>query len=360
VGDGGDPVPSRDDAGDATVVPEATVDGSEVTRDSTTAPDAPGAPDTLSPYDTAPDGLDVGFLDAAVDPDAVAAGGAACDAWAAAYCDRLKTCRAHVFATTFTDLSNCRARESLVCNATILAYGTGASAKTVNACVAAIATTGCAVVYQRPPPECVPPKGAFPDGSRCTAHASCASGFCDGIANDGTAGCGTCMSPSPHSCSGGTGTCGVEYYCQDRAFAQCVRFVALGEDCSADARSCVTNAQCDATTKRCVPASAKLGDPCDFLGPMCADDLQCDFTTHTCQPVPVHAAGEPCTYAYTDSGRTCVAGTTCRLTSVDASGPTCLATSADGAACGPGLPECTFPAACRGDRCVLPDRNACL
>jgi hypothetical protein len=124
----------------------------------------------------------------------------------------------------------------------------------------------------------------------------------------------------------------------------CTTRAAIGQPCDSNSDlRCVSNATCDSATKRCVAAVTNAeGGPCTTSGqPGCVQGLICDFTTvdggssGTCR---AKRSSGPCTMDFQCANAYRCAG--------PSGAAACTAPKAVGAACTPGLHECSLLGYC--------------
>lgn len=204
------------------------------------------------------------------------------------------------------------ARMRLACSSALSLPGNAVTPAGLTVCANKIKDVGCNFDSDDIP-ECDFDTGTLADGAACSSGSQCKSGSCKKTVTETS-----------------SSACGV---CEAR--------VAVGGDCSAEGSSCVSDARCDATTKKCVAIVRNgVGGSCDSTkGEQCQSGLVCDFTTKICKErgaVGAACSGtSPC-----QSGLQCSPTTRTCVTPVLANeGQACGGTS--GASCAAGL-RCDF------------------
>jgi hypothetical protein len=222
----------------------------------------------------------------------------ACSTYADAYRSYTQKCAAEssvsISDTRWPQLQD---RMKAACTSALTLPGTAITPAALTVCANAIRGASCNTDSDDLP-QCDFDKGTLADGAACTTGNQCQSGSCKKTATE----------------TGSTG-CGV---CQPR--------IAIGGDCSTDNSTCVTDARCDFTTKKCVAVVRNgVGGSCDSAkGESCLSGLYCDFTTKICKERG--AAGATCS-----SSAPCQTGLQCSATTKTCTAPTL---AAEGQACG--------------------------
>ncbi len=296
----------------------------------------------------------------------------ACNAVAAARCQRLASCSTADLDKRFADEPTCEARQKLVCLAGLAAPDTGATATTANTCATTIPGESCDEFLGNDPTDaCLPQTGARASGAPCELSGQCSTMFC-AVASD--ASCGTCQATPVAGTSCASSGCGPDLVCVATT-QTCQAPVPSAGACSADL-PCTQGTTCvgaDAGTGvkgTCMAEVTTVGAACDpkrATGPDCSADagLACNTTTKQCATQPIVAAGMTCG-PVDGVGVRCAAGATCVKATGSQTG-TCTAPAADGDACDTASgPACLYPAKCvvgsaggTAGTCALPGDPTC-
>ena len=290
----------------------------------------------------------------------------ACAAVAKAVCDRRVACSGKINATgvgiirMFGTMTECLARQQLVCVNAFHAPGSGHSLASEQECAQAFAGYSCADFFANNAPAACQPAGARLNGASCAFDAQCKSGFCTG---ERRAQCGTCA-PEPavgDSCA--ASDCGRGQSC-DATSMTCKLPAASGDACDSN-DDCGYGLVCMSAAAAggagtCKPAVSDLGAPCGGMMPVCdlVQGLFCGGAVgaKTCVATMFVGDAASCGVLAADAFAACTAGACYTATGQAGVGEKgiCKANAADGAACdiktGPG---CEFPA-----RCVLGNGTA--
>lgn len=279
-----------------------------------------------------------------------------------------------------SDLAGMQSRFDTVCNAAISLPGSGITEASLEACVAAIKSGGCAVGAESSGP-CAFDTGTLSAGATCVSNWQCESGYCttEEVAPDGgMSACGTCKAAATAGQSCDATPCGPGLVCTfgSTGTEACVAMTSVGEGSACD----VAGAQCnqglycndgtcaatlaagalcqseDACTQPLVcPMQAGAASTCQGAGQLgapcggdqdCAASLACSQSR--CATVTWVSAGQPCSdTAY------CLVGD-CPFNGTTAAG-TCPTVIPDGQPCNANDPTqtCDTFASCIGGTCVL-------
>jgi hypothetical protein len=286
-----------------------------------------------------------------------------------------------------SEVTRIQGRFDTLCADALALPGAGITASTLESCVAAIKSGGCAVADQENGP-CSFTTGSLAAGSSCVTEAQCQSGTCTAgneAPDGGTLLCGTCATPVAigQSCANGQG-CGPNAVCNygtgtSSPTCAAITFGTAGAPCNESTTQCSAGLVCDVMTQKCA-APGGAGAACDSdqaciaplvcppaasgastcqspvaAGAACTDDadcasgLGCTQTTHQCAAVTWVSAGQPCS----DTARCLVGG--CPSTGSTVGG-TCPTVIADGQPCNESdstTSTCDTFANCEGGTCVL-------
>lgn len=302
------------------------------------------------------------------------AGNAACADLAAARCQKRDMCTGGLGnERQYGDLTTCKARDVLGCEAALGAPGTSATPAFYESCSQAIGGESCGDWFgNAPPAACVPAPGARANGQACSFNAQCASTWC---AVPKGAACGACAAlPKVGDACDTTADCGRGLLCAPAN--TCATPVQASGTCDSS-RPCAAGLTCVGETKTapgaCMAAGATAGAACDpkhQTAAGCDGNLGLACIGTTCAKIQLVGAGAPCG-ALTDAGTVedvaaCTGGALCVMPQGSKSG-NCVAPAADGAACdATNGPPCLAPARCvtasdasTAGVCTLPSSNAC-
>ena len=318
----------------------------------------------------------------------------ACADSANASCTERNTCSLNSFLVDldYGTEATCVSRTQQTCVNALSAKGTGTTAATIEACVAAYPSYTCTAFYEdAPPTACVPPAGTLATGAACGASAQCASTYC---ATGAYAVCGTCQPlPVAGAACQVDADCGRNLSCTKAAgsttmtMGVCTAWIASGGACLTGTSTCAPGLACvgdDVTTKTmgmCATQGATVNAACDAdrktaancsgdLGLICVPAAKTSGVG-TCQAITLAMPGQPCG----DVGAAPITGyAECQLgfcqkaATTDTMG-TCVANIADEAACStdPTTAPCGTPAKCvpssagsMTGTCTLPNASTCM
>jgi hypothetical protein len=290
----------------------------------------------------------------------------ACAAVAKAICDKRVACSGKIntegvgIIRMFGTMTECLARQALLCTGGFHAPGSGHSLATAEECVNALPNYACADFVANNAPSSCQPTGARIAGAACAFNAQCKSGFCTGEKN---AACGTCATEPAVGASCVGSDCGRGQIC-DGTSSTCKTPGAANDPCDSN-DDCGYGLVCLSVAAAggagtCKAAASDVGAACGGMMPVC-DGVQGLFCAGAagakkCVATTFVGDGAPCGVLGGDSFAGCTAGAC--YTAKGLAGPgemgACKANAADGAACdvatGPG---CEFPA-----RCILGNGTA--
>jgi len=260
--------------------------------------------------------------------DAGGQASAACASFAAAVCDKLKTCTPFVLGVLYGNAIVCQARLTLSCLPSFAAPGTSATPAKTTACEQSIAALGCPQFLAADwGPACKTDPGTFAVGAPCADDAQCATTFC---ARAPDAACGICQ-PST------------------KAGDPCVRgSCSAGTVCPAGQSTCIT------------PVPGKVGDPCT-AEEQCdlAHAVGCNTGSAKCLSLTLASAQGSCgaNSIVPTSYAVCPASGTCSALL----GGRCSSAAADNASCSTADTgtHCLPPARCVAARCTVVDATSC-
>jgi hypothetical protein len=262
------------------------------------------------------------------------------------------------------------------CEQFITLPGTSFDVSTLEACTAAMKSSGC----QDPatPNPCYPSTGSRTAGASCADPLQCQTGECTAGsvgANGEAAACGTCV-PAAAVGQACTGPCAPDAACLPgsggTSTCVAVTFGAAGASCNGATTQCSGSLVCNTVEAKCA-APAGAGAPCgadqDCAFPLicpaasgtstckspgsigapcssafdCADGMNCPASSHTCAAPTWASAGQPCS-----DNVLCLVGE-CPPSGV------CPAVIADGQPCkaNDATAVCDTWAQCLGGVCVL-------
>jgi hypothetical protein len=257
----------------------------------------------------------------------------ACENFEVTYCEALRACGSDSLDATFCEdriESWCLAPDRVV-------DGPDAQQRCTDA-VARLTCDELLVTLIEDIPECRL-RGSRENGSACTTHDQCETGFCtNDDDDDGGGACLRCRTPREEgeSCDLPT-DCALGTMCWNE---RCQKSRDLGEPCSAEG-FCGFNMRC--ADGICSPMP-RLGEPC-FQGIMCDYfnfAIWCDTDLGICVAEGGPAAGEPCSRdGYCAPGALCTGGGICR------------AHHGQGESCNPDVP-CTPYLSCEDGICQRP------
>jgi hypothetical protein len=299
-------------------------------------------------------GSDAGYEASVFDAVGVtSADTAACTEAALATCALMARCSPHNLAENYGVEDTCITRQTISCEISLLAPGTGKTLAETTMCAVAEGAESCTDdLNLAPPGACRQQVGHGGTGSACGHSAQCASGFC---AIEPQNDCGTCqLAPTVGASCASLTSCGQGLDCMTDT---CVAYVTeMGEACSPTA-PCGAGLACvmqgSATSGVCESEAETVGATCDPTGAGCDRNvnLWCvndptlpDFGT--CQPVAYAMPGSPC-YVVNGVQTYCALGTC--VPNGDGSGATCVGRAGDGEPCNSvSGPACISPSRCVG------------
>jgi hypothetical protein len=285
-----------------------------------------------------------------------------------------------------SELAHYQSRFDTLCTQDLALPGVSLTAESLEACVAAIKATGCAVLNDDQGGPCNFATGSLNAGASCSTDAQCASASCSAeniLPDGGVMTCGTCapLIPIGGACtdvnqacgpgatcapsatgaetcaaitSGGAGaSCAIEtVQCAEGLVCNpsgvCAAPGAAGTACQED-QQCASPLVCPAITGTgtCQPPSA-VGGPCSG-GSGCQSGLACNFSTHQCVAVTWVQPGQPCN----GGNLVCLSGS-CPISGSSDTG-TCPTIIPDGQPCDSTsiASICDTFANCTGGVCVL-------
>ncbi len=257
-----------------------------VSADADTLPEgSPGA-------DAAPD---AGAADATSDAGGDASIAAACQDFAYAYCNRLKTCSSTLFQERYGTESTCESIQRTTCTISNTTPSTTQTPTSTEACVAELGSWTCTdfIYTQNRPPACLSEAtGTRPNGASCAISTQCQSTYC-ALPSDQA--CGTCAPAEPGApCE--TEACPSGLAC---VAGTCVAYVDQGAACSAS-QPCNEGLTCAPGTAPgsmiCQPGETTQGAPCSFTGAGCDvfSGLACNAQTGVCEVMQLVQPGQAC------------------------------------------------------------------
>ncbi len=284
-----------------------------------------------------------------------------------------------------SEIARVQSRFDTLCAEALALPGVGITSANLEACVAAIQSTSCAVLDDEYG-ACSFTSGSLGEGASCVTNAQCGTGACSAgvqASDGGTTVCGVCSAAVPlgGSCTNGQ-SCGPDAICNYGAMGDqtCVAVVNVGEGgaCNTAFERCNSGLQCNSSGVCAAPGDAGAAcqsdlqcaaplvcpsvngaaSTCQPAGPVgapcnsaveCTSGLGCDFTSHQCTSVTWVAAGQPCN----GGSISCLVGS-CPAGNPGANG-NCPTVIPDGQPCNPtdGTTTCDTFAQCTQGVCVL-------
>ncbi len=286
-----------------------------------------------------------------------------------------------------SEIARVQSRFDKLCADALALPGVGITSASLEACVAAIQSTSCAVLDDQYG-ACSFTSGSLAAGASCLTDAQCGTGDCSAgvqAPDGGITVCGVCSAAVPlgGSCANGQ-SCGPNAMCNFGAMADetCVAVVSVGEGgaCNSAFDRCNSGLQCNSSGVCAVPegpgaacrsdwdCAPPLACPAPAAGPStcqpegavgapcydaaeCTSGLHCDLTSYQCTSVTWVAAGQPCN----GGSLSCLVGG-CSMASPEGTETgTCPTVIPDGQPCNPtdGTTTCDTFAQCTQGVCVL-------
>lgn len=280
---------------------------------------------------------------------------AACDSYAFDVCKRFEACSPASIQGSFGNFETCHTRYELFCAGILGTEGTGWTPSQMKACGEELGVLECNLFLAQPfrsndmftPPNCVPPKGALPEGAGCLDHGQCNTGHCHRTTFSL---CGDCGSPgAAGDPCGANADCAGGHVC---ANGTCTQASQLLDPCVEGQVPCTVPWTCVNGT--CAKPGS-LGASCDAGQPPCNffEGLYCEPNMKTCTSavfkMPGEACKEPGTLVFCEGAGVCG----------QASG-TCVAPATEGSNCDPANgPGCMAPAVCLGGKCAIAESSFC-
>jgi hypothetical protein len=290
-----------------------------------------------------------------------------------------------------SELSRVKPRFEQLCASVIALPGVSVTTGNLEACAAAVKSSGCGVFQSsQPGGACSFSAGAESSGAPCISGDQCQSGDCSAGSSSvdaGTSACGACgaVIGVGQACSG---SCGMGETCVFSATGgtcQTVTYVGAGASCDSSATQCNSGLFCGPSGKCAAPGPA--GTACNTAaqcqaplvcptatgpgtcqspgqaGATCSGDedcvssLGCDVNAHTCGTPSWVSAGQPC------SGNVrCLVGSCPYDSTAQMVNGTCPTVIADGQPCtedGSSTSTCDTFAECLGGTCLLTFSGVC-
>jgi hypothetical protein len=278
--------------------------------------------------------------------------GDACTDYSNALCELEQRCNVLIFRNTFWgDLTTCKERRKIRCDARLSAAGSNETPARVSECATTLLRFTCDDYADQAnwPETCDAPAGNLADGAPCGVGAQCRGAGCFPPDN---ALCGVCTTLPP---LGGPciATCQNNLQCINQT---CVAYLREGDACRFGGPLCAFGLACIGAGSGQGKCGKRLGvgAPCDPMAFECngPQGISCNGATSRCQADPgFPAAGAPC-----QLGQFCRADAWCNMAT-----NRCEAKRREGEPCGnaSGAPECLQPAVCVGATCELPNPSAC-
>ena len=214
----------------------------------------------------------------------------ACQDYAYAYCAQLQTCSPTALQQRFVTVKTCESLYQTSCLNGLALASTGTTAAGREACASVLPSWGCAdfLHAQNPPPACVVPSGALPNGAACASYSQCQSAYCGYAAGKA---CGTCA-PAPQpgdSCA--TNQCTTGLACMTIGLT-CAAYAGAGAPCAT--APCDEGLACVGGT--CAIGVTVIGMPCDPNAAGCDifNGLGCSGATKTCVTETLAQSGQAC------------------------------------------------------------------
>jgi hypothetical protein len=281
-----------------------------------------------------------------------------------------------------SDIDHVHDRWTTLCSALLQLPGSSITASTLETCVSALKSSGCASIETESGACAFETPGTLPAGSACQIGEQCETSHCTTTTTPSSDGgevtCGTCEPTAPIGGSCTSQPCGTNAACEN-GICVAINYAPAGASCGVGSIAlCTPGYFCNPTSNTCTVAGgagAPCTDPTACLEPLtctlapgstsgvcsapaqagakcngeventCALGLTCEPSTSTCVTVTVAAPGEAC------NGDTIQ----CQTGECNTATGTCPTVIADGQPCSGGQSTtCDVFSNCEEGTCVFP------